>query len=66
MLVHDGFKTYNTYNNCNYALCNAHILRELNGITELHNQEWAKLMKNLLLEIKKEVDLNWNTEASLK
>jgi transposase len=54
--VHDGFKTYNTYTNCNHALCNAHILRELNGITELYNQEWAKPMKNLLLEIKKEVD----------
>ncbi len=40
--VHDGFKTYNKYTNCSHALCNAHILRELNGITELQNQEWAK------------------------
>lgn len=63
--VHDGFKTYNTYTNCNHALCNAHILRELNGITELHDQEWAKPMKNLLLEIKKEVDLNWNIKTPL-
>lgn len=55
--VHDGFKTYNKYTNCSHALCNAHILRELNGITELQNQEWAKPMKDLLIEIKKEVDL---------
>lgn len=55
--VHDGFKSYHTYTKCNHALCNAHILRELNGITELQGQNWAKPMKNLLLEIKKEVDL---------
>lgn len=55
--VHDGFKTYFKYTNCDHALCNAHILRELNGITELQGQNWAKLMKNLLLEIKNEVDL---------
>jgi len=39
--VHDGFKTYITYTNCNHALCNAHILRELNSITELQSQDWA-------------------------
>ncbi|WP_286161301.1 IS66 family transposase [Clostridium sp. KNHs214] len=55
--VHDGFKTYYKYTKCNHALCNAHILRELNGITELQGQNWAKPMKDLLLEIKKEVDL---------
>lgn len=63
--VHDGFKTYNKYTNCNHALCNAHILRELNGITDLQNQEWAKPMKNLLLQIKKEVELSWGTFNAL-
>lgn len=51
--VHDGFKTYYKYTKCNHALCNAHILSELNGITELQGQNWAKPMKYLLLEIKK-------------
>ena len=59
--VHDGFKSYYKYTKCNHALCNAHILRELNGITELQKQDWAKPMKDLLLEIKREVDLHWNT-----
>lgn len=30
--VHDCWKTYHMYSNCEHALCNAHILRELNGI----------------------------------
>ena len=60
-----GFKTYFKYTNCNHALCNAHILRELNGITELQGQNWAKPMKNLLLDIKKEVDLANNKQNAL-
>jgi transposase len=63
--VHDCWKTYHTYSDCNHALCNAHILRELNGISELEKQKWAEPMKNLLLEIKKEVDLSWNTSNAL-
>ena len=63
--VHDCFKTYNKYSNCDHSLCNAHILRELNGVSELEKQAWAEPMKNLLIEIKKEVDLNWNTANAL-
>ncbi|MBC2581853.1 IS66 family transposase [Clostridium sp. DJ247] len=63
--VHDGFKTYYKYTKCNHALCNAHILRELNGITELQDQNWAKPMKNLLLDIKKEVDLTSDKHNAL-
>lgn len=36
--VHDSWRSYNKYTNCNHALCCAHILRELNGITELEKQ----------------------------
>jgi transposase len=63
--VHDCWKTYHMYSNCDHALCNAHILRELNGISELEKQNWAEPMKNLLIEIKKEVDLTWNTANAL-
>jgi len=63
--VHDCFKTYHMYTSCKHALCNAHILRELNAITELEKQMWAEPMKKLLIEIKKEVDSNWNTANSL-
>lgn len=37
--VNDCFKTYNKYSNCDYSLCNAHILRELNSVSELEKQE---------------------------
>ncbi|WP_242961300.1 IS66 family transposase, partial [Clostridium beijerinckii] len=38
--VPDCFKTYNKYSNCDHSLCNAHILRELNGVSELEKQAW--------------------------
>lgn len=54
--VHDSWRSYNKYNNCDHSLCCAHILRELNGITELEKQSWAGNMKKLLLDIKSDVD----------
>ncbi|MTK11062.1 MAG: transposase, partial [Clostridiaceae bacterium] len=54
--VHDSWRSYNKYTNCSHSLCCAHILRELNGITELEKQSWAEDMKQLLLDIKSEVD----------
>lgn len=63
--VHDCWKTYHQYSNCNHALCNAHILRELNAVVELEKQNWAEPMKKLLVEIKKEVDLSYNVANAL-
>lgn len=63
--VHDCWKTYHQYSNCNHALCNAHILRELNAVVELEKQNWADPMKKLLVEIKKEVDLSYNIANAL-
>ena len=53
--VHDFWKSYYNYL-CLHAICNAHILRELTGITENFNQEWSGKMKDLLVEIKRQVD----------
>ncbi|QCR14695.1 IS66 family transposase, partial [Methanosarcina mazei] len=41
--VHDGWKPYNVYD-CDHALCNAHLQRELTGIEENYKQQWAKEM----------------------
>lgn len=53
--VHDGWKPYNGYN-CDHALCNAHLQRELTGVEENYKQQWAKDMNELLSEMKKYTD----------
>jgi len=53
--VHDGWKPYNNYE-CDHALCNAHLQRELAGIEENYKQQWAKEMNELLAEMKKYTD----------
>jgi len=53
--VHDGWKPYNNYN-CDHALCNAHLQRELTGIEENYKQQWAKEMNELLTDMKKYTD----------
>lgn len=52
--VHDGFKPYRRYDNAGHALCNAHHLRELQGVIEQdpdHKQTWARQMDRLLRDL---------------
>ena len=51
-LVHDAFVSYFVFDQCQHALCNAHLLRELTFVFEELQQDWAGTLKNLLLEIK--------------
>lgn len=53
--VHDGLTAYRQFD-CAHALCNAHHLRELTAIAEHAQQPWATTMKDLLGEIKAQVD----------
>lgn len=54
-IVHDYWKSYYNYS-CKHSLCNVHNIRELTGILELTNEQWAQDMIDLLLEIKEKVD----------
>jgi transposase len=53
--VHDGLVSYQGYG-FTQALCNVHHLRELTFIEEELKQLWAGKMKELLLEMKAEVE----------
>lgn len=56
ILCHDHLKSYYTYTQCTHALCNAHHLRELEGVWEEDKkQQWANEMKALLEEINRTV-----------
>lgn len=48
--VHDCWMSYFGFKDCSHALCNAHILRELEALKE-HGSVWAPEMKQLLLEL---------------
>jgi transposase len=53
--VHDGLKSYQGYR-FTEALCNVHHLRELTFVEEELKQAWARKMKDLLLDMKVEVE----------
>ena len=55
ILCHDHWKPYYKYD-CTHALCNAHHLRELEGVWEGDKQQWAKDAKSLLEEINRAVN----------
>lgn len=63
-MVHDFWASYFRYSS-RHALCNAHILRELAGITENYGQNWSELLHALILEIKTHVDSVRETSGSL-
>jgi transposase len=53
--VHDGWKPYRSYDVI-HALCNAHHLRELEGVGVVWDQGWANDMIGLLVEAKGAVE----------
>lgn len=55
-LVHDHWKTYFVYEDCEHIACNAHHLRELIYIEKHYQQPWAGELATLLVEIKNTVD----------
>jgi transposase len=54
--VHDHWKPYLKFDQCQHSFCNAHHLRELQFITEQYQQSWAEEMAQLLRKILAEVE----------
>jgi len=54
--VHDGLKTYSSFENMVHSLCNSHHLRELKFVYEQEDEAWAKEMETILLQMKKEAE----------
>jgi transposase len=54
--IHDHWHPYFAYEKATHSLCNAHHLRELTFIHEQEKEQWAKRMKDLLLQARKEVE----------
>ena len=55
-LIHDHWKPYYTYLECDHGLCNAHHLRELEWVIDNTTFAWAKTLQDLLLEMRDAVD----------
>jgi transposase len=63
--VHDGLKSYWTYDQARHGLCNEHHLRELEFLEERYPQDWERKFGDLLMEIKTVVDLVRGTQPHL-
>ena len=64
VMVHDFWSPYFQYLS-RHALCNAHIIRELKGISENYGQKWSDHLHDLIYEIKEAVDTARHTSRSL-
>lgn len=51
-LIHDNFKSYATYDQCQHGLCHAHHLRELRYFEEEEQAMWAWRMGMFLRSVK--------------
>jgi transposase len=48
--LHDHWASYLAFEQCDHAFCNAHLLRELQFITDQYGQPWANKMAQLLAQ----------------
>jgi len=63
--VHDHWKPYLNFAQCQHAFCNAHHLRELQFVVEQYQQAWATEMAQLLQNIQAEVEVTPAPQMSL-
>ncbi|WP_439952448.1 IS66 family transposase, partial [Bacillus cereus] len=48
--MHDGWKSYDAYTDCRHVLCNAHLLRDLQGVIDSTGEKWAQQMQEFLTQ----------------
>ena len=53
IVVRDFWAPYSSYKKCRHAMCNAHLLRELNWVIDNTDHTWAAKMRTLLCEMKR-------------
>ena len=52
-LMHDFLSSYLAFDNCLHTFCQSHLMRELVFLYEQHQQQWAKDLYDLFLEMLK-------------
>jgi transposase len=62
--IHDCYGTYFKFTNCRHALCNPHILRELQAQVE-QGKLWAKVLQEFLLDLYKRSDKGKTTVPNI-
>lgn len=62
ILVHDCWGPYFSYD-FSHALCNAHLLRELNAVIEDTEEAWAEDMRSFLRKVNKAVKSSENPQG---
>ena len=55
VVMHDHFAPYRAIATVEHAYCNAHILRELQGLIDFDGEAWAALMRDTLLDANRAV-----------
>jgi len=50
VVVHDHWRAYYGLEKVDHAFCNAHLLRELQAVSEFDSEPWAEAMRATLLE----------------
>ncbi len=62
--VHDCYSTYFKFSNCRHALCNPHILRELQAHLE-QGKPWAEGLRGFLLQLYKKSEKGTKTAPNI-
>ncbi len=66
VIVHDCWKACLTYTNCRHQLCGAHLVRELQAVTDSNGWPWAERMRRLLLIARRQVTRRPDRRLSMR